>query len=321
MRKRSMRRAIPLMMAIALGGVLYAILGNGSQMVCSEGLAASQSVQPENRTVPAAGSFGTRRMDTSKFLSAASIQQKQSRGPVQAEAAPEKIQALVVPHHSLAGQMAAEAISLWAYAEDKPTAVILLGPNHENIGPPAAVTKRDWSTAAGPADSQKELVQSLIDQGFAEEADDLFITEHSIGALVPWVAKYLPGVPVVPIIFHYRYPSEDFAKLMEALQPWLEDGAVILGSIDFSHGLAMEAAEEKDRQMRNYLLNQAWEEIARLDSTYLDAPTLLSALMERDARDGRNSLCILSNTNAGRLMKNSQAVVTSYFTLAIGELK
>jgi AmmeMemoRadiSam system protein B len=321
MKQRRLRRFIALTMLIVLGIVLYIVLGNGRSFLCAEDGANNRSVQPEEQTASTAGSFGAKRIDTTRFLSAASIQQKQPQGPVHAENLPSRIQAMVVPHHSLAGQMAAEAISLWAYSENKPTAVILLGPNHENTGPPAAVTKRAWATAAGSADSQEEMIQDLIDRGLAVEADALFETEHSIGALVPWVAKYLPGVPVVPILFHYKYSTEELAELLDALQPWLDHGAVILESIDFSHGLPMEEAEEKDRQMKAYLLNQDWKEIARLDSTYLDAPTLLSALIERDAEDGKSGLCILSNSNAGRLMKNSQSVVTSYFTLAFGELK
>lgn len=321
MTQRRLRRFIALTMLIVLGVVLCAVLEKGRPLLCTEEEANNRSVQPEEQTAPTAGSFGTQRIDTTRFLSAASIQQKQPQGPVHAEDLPSKIQALVVPHHSLAGQMAAEAISLWAYSENKPTAVILLGPNHENTGPPAAVTKRSWATAAGPADSQEEMIQDLIDRGFAEEADELFETEHSIGTLVPWVAKYLPGVPVVPIIFHYKYSAAELAELLDALQPWLDRGAVILESIDFSHGLTMEEAEKKDYKMKTYLQSRAWKEIARLDSTYLDAPTLLSALIERDFEDGQSSLCILSNTNAGRLMKNSQSVVTSYFTLAFGELK
>lgn len=306
---------------LLLLGLVVCIAFGQDTLSIRETSAENGPMDPKIMTAPEAIGFGARRIDTDRFLPVGAMQQKMPSGSSQADSMPADIQALVVPHHGVAAEMAAEAISLWAQAKTMPTAVILLGPNHENAGPPAATTRIGWKTAAGPIDSQMEIIQSLIDQGLVKEDEALFENEHSMGALMPWLAKYLPGTPVVPLIFHYRYPTEDLAALFSALQPWIDDGAVILVSIDFSHGLSMEAAEKKDRQTREYLLENDWKTIAGLDSTHLDAPTLLSAVMAYYAAQGQGGPCILTNTNAGRLMKNSRSEVTSYFTLAFGPEK
>lgn len=315
-----MRRLMGITMLLLLGLVLC--ISFGQAVLPIRGTSEAKGpYNPKTVTAPDAIGFGARRIDTERFLPAGAMQQKLPSGYSLADTMPAEIQTLVVPHHGVAAEMAAEAISLWAQAKTKPTAVILLGPNHENAGPPAATTRIGWETAAGSVDSHPEILRSLIDQGLVKEDDGVFENEHSIGALMPWLAKYLPGTPVVPLIFHYRYPTEDLAALFSVLQPWLDGGAVILVSIDFSHGLSMEGAEAKDRQTREYLLANDWKTIAGLDSTHLDAPTLLAAVMAYSAAQGQGGPCILSNTNAGRLMKNSRSEVTSYFTLAFGPEK
>jgi len=313
--KKSKGVLIGLTVCFALG-LVYPISGSFKEP--TDAMQNNRMIN-ETKTAPAAESFGARRVDTSRFLSPAALQQKTPAGPIQAVDLPDKIQALVVPHHGLAAEMAAEAIALWGQAETKPTAVIILGPNHVNKGPQAATTNRGWQTSEGTVDGQQEIIESLLDKGLVKEADELFDTEHSIGVLMPWLAKYLPGTPVVPLIFHYRYPENELETLLAALKPWLDNGAVILMSIDFSHGLTMEEAEKKDRQMTQFLLENNDQKIKALDSTYLDGPTLLSALMKYYTEQGQKNPYILSNTNAGRLMKNSRCVVTSYFTLAFNQ--
>ena len=254
--------------------------------------------------------------DYEQFFNA---EQRQRYGAYQANletSPPEQIKALVVPHHVVAAGLTAQAIALLTQLEVKPTAVIVIGPNHSNSEAAAATTRLGWQTVSGNAEAEQTMITALLQQGLIKENDALFQKEHSIAAIIPWIVEYLPGTPVVPIIFHYQYPLKDLQSIMAVLDPWLQQGAVLVASIDFAHGLARAPAERNDKVTRAAIQNGDSKKIAHLDSKYLDAPTLLAALLDYFADQQQLPPYILANTNSGDLLQNSQGEVTSYFTIA-----
>jgi AmmeMemoRadiSam system protein B len=260
--------------------------------------------------------YGEKVIPTASFLNT-DILYQENEGLIHRAASPDSIRAMVVPHHSLAAAYTAEAISLLAENGQEPKAIILLGPNHDNQGPIAATTALSWQTPFGLIESEPQIIEKLLDQGLVQQEDALFYKEHSMGTVLPWLAKYLPGVPVVPLIFHFDKAREKVGPIMQALEPWLDRGAVVIASIDFSHGLDQAGAEKKDRQMTQYLLENEYDKIAHLDSSYLDGPGILSAIMAYYAENTGLDLQILANTNGGLLHKiRPGEEVTSYFVLA-----
>lgn len=221
--------------------------------------------------------------------------------------------AAVAPHHLVAGQYIAQVAA--ALAEQDPPLVIMLGPNHENSGAPVQTTDALWRTSVGDLAVDEAALEAVLATGLVVENDALFTTEHSIGTLMPFLAYYMPEVKVLPLAFHFGYSLEDAQKILEALAPFLEEGAVLLGSIDFSHGLQMAQAEERDAQTEALLLAGDSQTISHLRSQNLDAPTLLALLVEYAKEHGVEQPLILANSNSGRLMQNTQMECTSYFTL------
>ena len=122
--------------------------------------------------------------------------------------------AVIVPHHGPAMGLAARAIA--GLAHPLPVTVILLAPNHTAAGPRVATTDAAFLTWDGPVRAQTEIVSALVSQGLASPAGGLFETEHSAGAVMPLVARYLPGAAVVPLLFQKGVPLGDALRVLEA---------------------------------------------------------------------------------------------------------
>ncbi len=221
--------------------------------------------------------------------------------------------AVVAPHHALVGNLAAQAIA--QLQRDPPKIVFLIGPNHSNSGAPALTTQGIWQTAGGRVMPETDAIEALLKTGLVEVWDEFFLSEHSMGALMPYIAYYLPEAKIVPLVLHYKYPPEKIKRLINAIKPWLDNEGAIIASIDFSHNLNMTQAEAKDAETARFLANYDSRTIAQLDSTYLDSPTIMASLLEYMLELGRSSYTCLANTNSGRVMRDSQMEVTSYFTL------
>ena len=216
----------------------------------------------------------------------------------------------VAPHHAAAASLSAQIIS--RLAESGPPAVIILAPNHYNTGSPAISTTRDFLCYGKRISTDNAAIKRLEAAGLVSINDAPFENEHSVGMLLPLIAWYLPDAEVIPVIFHHRYDAQRILGIIEALKPETDAGAVILASIDFSHYLPMKEAEEKDREMRGYILNGDAETISGLDSAYIDSPTIMAAMLLHFGTEGME---IIANTNSGRLMQNPVSPCTSYFTV------
>ena len=217
---------------------------------------------------------------------------------------------LVVPHHAAAAALAAEAIS--RLAENPPPTVIILAPNHYNTGSVAIGTTSDFICYGKKVESDAVAVKRLASAGLVSVSDEPFEREHSVGMLLPVVAWYLPDVKVIPVIFHHGCETQKILEIIEALKAETEAGAVIVASIDFSHYLTMAEAEEKDREIKGYMESGDIETIAGLDSSYVDSPTILAAML---AHFGAENMEIIANTNSGVIMQNQASQCTSYFTI------
>jgi len=228
----------------------------------------------------------------------------------------ETIRCLTLPHHNPAAGLSVYALQQSASWEDKPEVVIIIGPNHANAGPAAAVTSARWQTPYGMVNPDKECISTLIGEGHVEESVTVFEPEHSIGTIIPWIAKFLPDAKVVPMIFHYQYPLTELQRLFTTLEPWLGQDSLLILSVDFSHHHTREEAERLDQHTSALLERNDWRSIARLSSDYLDCPTLLASIVCYSSSIGLKGPELLAHTNTGYLNRISDQEVTSYMILA-----
>lgn len=230
-----------------------------------------------------------------------------------------RIRCLTLPHHLPAAGLTIHALEELSGRREKPGVIILMGPNHQNIGPAAAVTSAVWQTAYGRVEPQKEIIAALLREGLAAEALECFPQEHSLGMVIPWLAKFLPDTPVVPLLFHYQYPMKDLEKLLGVLEPWLEEDGLLLVSVDFSHHQEADEAARNDEKTAQLLEKGDWRTLAGLSSDYLDSPTLVAAMVRYSLDRKLTGPAVLAHTNTGRLTGIAGQEVTSYFVLAYTE--
>lgn len=266
------------------------------------------------------------RIDTGRFVTLpqmdealANAEGNRGKKDIGASAPEGEIRCLTLPHHLPAAGLSIYALKQVASAEEKPEVVILLGPNHGNTGPAAAVTSANWQTPYGEVGSREDLVAALVEEGMAEESPSILEGEHSMGLVIPWLAKFLPGAKVVPLIFYYGYPLDDLERLFAFLEAQIGQKYLLIVSADFSHHHARDEAARLDRKTISLLETNDWRAIAGLSSDYLDCPTLVAAMMRFGSAQGMEGPAVLAHTNTGFLTGVSSQEVTSYFVLAYTE--
>ncbi len=221
---------------------------------------------------------------------------------------------IVVPHHNVASNLIAEAVEI--LSRQQPKIVFIVGPNHKNVGSPITTDFIQWQTTSGTSYPATQTITELINSKIAvKDENNIFATEHSIGTIMPFVNYYIPKAEIIPIVLHYQISLEQIKELAEFLKPHLEEGAVLIASIDFSHGLDMAKAVERDAITQKLMEKYAIKELMQLDNTYLDAPGVLALILTLSQGVGDANFTILANTNAGKILNITNQEVTSYFTL------
>jgi hypothetical protein len=161
--------------------------------------------------------------------------------------------AVIAPH---AGLMYSGPVAAYAYALVRAcdyAAVVLVGPSHfvgfrgVSIWPSGS-----WQTPFGDVPVARELAAAI-----AAESQEITIQpaaherEHSLEMQLPFVARLLPGVPIVPLVMGYQTRETAYAlgdALARALQASATDGRTMLlvASSDLSHYEDAQTASRMD---------------------------------------------------------------------------
>lgn len=220
----------------------------------------------------------------------------------------------LVPHHNLAAaNLSAFFLELEA---EPPRTVIVVGPNHENLGQRVITGRYGWATSFGRVDPDLDLIGRLAEEGLATVDDQALAREHSVGALMPYLKYHAPDTRVVPLVLHSDLTLGELRRLADHLAPHLTADRLLLASVDFSHYLTRDEAEAKDRVTLDAILRRDLAAIRQMNNDYVDSPPsliLLLLLMERLGAAGPE---ILAHTNSGVLLGSDLIETTSYFTFA-----
>jgi len=222
------------------------------------------------------------------------------------------ISLLIVPHHLVASKYAAEAFKLASGREIRQ--VVVIGPNHENIGRTAIATASvNWQTPTGTLETDRELVEKLCADFNLTSAPAAFVNEHSVGALAPFIKYYFPNSQLMPIILD-SYTS---MKQVEKLSIWLAENlppeSLVVFSLDFSHYLEKEQAASKDGITRQLILERDLAKIMTLNNDYVDSPASLATALSL-ANFLKLKTEILRNTNSFDLAQKTSET-TSHFVV------
>lgn len=223
----------------------------------------------------------------------------------------------VVPHHLAAGHLTARLIK--NIAQNPPPVIVLVGPNHNNAGGKVITGLYDWQTPEGIIKTDRKTVQRLIDKKLAVLDEKVMSTEHSIGAVVPFIRHFMPETFIVPLILHHDVSVGEVDAILETLKESLGENTVILGSVDFSHYLTRREAEEKDKVTLKAMRAFDYKALYGMSSDYLDSPASLALVFRYAEGKGIQEFQVLDNTNSGIILKNETIETTSYFTILFEE--
>jgi len=269
---------------------------------------AAETPPPEIHPIAGAASSG-RLIDARQFV---------ERGAFDTGAPPaslpQGVKALIVPHHTVAARLAARLIG--GLAEQAPKTIILLGPNHPADGPKIATTYAAFTTYHGTLRPRADLVRALESRRLAGISDALFEKEHSIGALAPLISRYLPDAGIVPMIFQRGVSLQNARKAIGTVYSIDDEDAVIIASIDFSHGLSPREEPARRAGILAYIEAYDWRAILGLDDTYLDAPVVLAALLQLLQEHGCNRMQLFDSANAADVLGYDVPDATGYLTMA-----
>jgi AmmeMemoRadiSam system protein B len=228
----------------------------------------------------------------------------------------EQVVGAVVPHHLYVGPEFARFYD--ALAGQKPSVVVIIGPNHFEAGrADIQTTALPYETPYGTLPADARLVQRLTSRGLAFVEDASFIREHSISAEVAFVRKAFPDTKLVPLILRVRLSRQRAEQLGKALAEMLPPDALVLASVDFSHYLPELAADFHDQTSRAALLNGDLDALQTLE---VDSPPSLTAFTAYLRARGALKPLLEKHTNSASYGGHPELEeTTSHFFLAFGK--
>jgi len=174
--------------------------------------------------------------------------------------APDPVRAVTVPHHLAAPDLIALGLRR---AGGAPRRIVVLLPDHfHRLRSHFGTTQNGFETLLGPVPPDPEA-ENLIASGFAEPTC-LFDREHGLRAILPFLARLYPGVPVLPLAIGIGAEREEWEAAVTALVPLVDRDTLLVQSSDFSHYLPHHEARQRDQQVLNLMAAGDLDAIAAL---------------------------------------------------------
>jgi poly-gamma-glutamate synthesis protein (capsule biosynthesis protein) len=223
---------------------------------------------------------------------------------------------VTVPHHLLAADLIARG--LWAASGNRYDRIILLSPDHfKRTTRIAATTEIGFDTLLGPVDVDLPSVQTLLQhQDFVEDSD-LFVHEHGILAILPFIRHIFPEVPLVPLVLNAVSEIDSWNIVVELIRPILTPNTLVVQSTDFSHFLLPSIARLRDQETLNVIATGIPASIAALhQSNHIDSKAAQYVQMRLQSQYFHSSQVVIANRNSteyGNSIGPSTSYVVSVF--------
>ncbi len=177
----------------------------------------------------------------------------------------------IVPH---AGYMYSGPVAAHSYyrlaQERSPKTVIIIGPNHNGVGYPAAVYRGSaWRTPLGDVEVDMEVSKLLVEYSDYLAFDNLaHIYEHSLEVQVPFLQYIMKDAPFsIAAISVYAQRLVIARDIAGAIARIIEENgvdAVVIGSTDFNHYEPHDVTVEKDMIAVNSIIERDEEKLFRV---------------------------------------------------------
>lgn len=271
-----------------------------------------KETEAQERTLISAPTITCRYYDEKSFMTSVKKAEK-------TEVSDLKVLGGVTPHHLLADHMIAQFFK--SISTKSPKVVVLIGPNHKRIGKEKIHTGEwNWQTPFGILEAEKNLVNQIIEKTGAGKDMNLLENEHSIAALVPYVKYYLPEAQLIPLVLHGNLGLENSKEFANTILECIGDKEyLVIGSVDFSHYLSPDEAEQMDQISIKAIKKRDFLAVSRMDNDYLDSPPTIMTLFEIMNRENALGLKVIDHSNSSVIAGEYAESNTSYYTLLFYE--
>ncbi len=236
-----------------------------------------------------------------------------------------KILCGVVPHHLTAGHIIAGFMKSVAESGRNIETVVIIAPMHYENYDTLCTTDSHWNSPYGTVKTDTEITAVFRDKLGAKVNDEMIMHDHSASAHIPFINYYLPEVKTACLLVSKNEAEDIPERLAEILKEISEEKeCLFLFSIDFSHFLTPDTADEMDSITRKAVLSGNVAEVKAMNDDNVDSPYCLSTYMLlSDLLGGK--ITEADNTNSYRILEKpygSDAFpegVTSYFAFITTE--
>lgn len=221
----------------------------------------------------------------------------------------------IIPHHLLAGFIIADFFD--RLSSQKPTTIILLGPNHDEKGNFKALTSLySWDTPSGIVAPDDSIINTLIDYNLVKVNEEILPSDHSLSGIMPFIKYYAPDTKVVPILLSGGLTKDESEVLANRLSTFVTKDVIVVASVDFSHYLTSGQAKEKDETTFQVIRNFDYRRLYLLNNDYFDSPSSVGIFLMMMQKLGTTKMDLLYHVNSGELQKDEYIQTTSYFSIA-----
>lgn len=225
--------------------------------------------------------------------------------------------AAVVPHHLVAAKSI--ALGIKAVAVRRPSRILIVSPDHFDRCPTLVCTGNlQYTTQLGEVAADSETIKKLSASPLVTQLPELFLDEHGIHAVAPFIAYYLPGVPMTPLVIssaHGWKISKD--KIVELVGSVLGPEDALVVSSDFSHYLSLGDADKMDALTSEALVSgdlATLEKLKQPDQS--DCPGCLWAIASLAKSRGWGVPEILIHSNSAIILGDPKnPSTTSHFSI------
>ncbi|MBK8457861.1 MAG: AmmeMemoRadiSam system protein B [Phyllobacteriaceae bacterium] len=229
---------------------------------------------------------------------------------------PRRLSGLIAPHHLLADHLVARGFKFASAGEYR--RIVILFPDHfRGSQKPFATSTRGFDTLFGRVATDVAAAEKLLAAGNLARPSCLFAKDHGLQAMLPFVVRHFPGVPIIPVAVSIKSTRSDWDAMADLLAGIVDAETLVLESTDFSHYLPHHEARRRDQQTLNILAARDFDALAKLvQPDHVDSLGALYVQMKlQDAVHGARPL-VLANENAQQYVDKPAAETTSYVVAA-----
>jgi len=225
----------------------------------------------------------------------------------------------IVPHHLLAGGMIA---SFWKTVSQRDyDLIVIIGPDHNRKGVSEITTiTSGFKTIYGDVTANKKIANALIQENLVLEDTKVMEADHAISSHIPFISYYMPGTPVLPLLVKGSCSAGKIRELADYILKLTEDMDVLyVASMDFSHYLSLEEANEKDRYTEQVLASFDYDKIMEMTNDHLDSRPSALYLLHTMSALGSKSMTKWDHSNSDIISNTITGYTTSYFLFGFFE--